>query len=53
MSSRPEAGSPCAHLHGFAAEPLLGGSRLPCGQLASRVQSRQKQRLGDIRVKLQ
>lgn len=53
MKRRPEADSLCSHLHGFAAEPLLGGSRLFCLQLVGKVQSRQKNRLGDIPVRVQ
>jgi hypothetical protein len=53
MSRRPEAGLPSLHLQDFAGEPLLGGSCLPCRPLVGCLQSRQKQRLGDIRVKLQ
>ena len=37
----------------FAAGPLVGGARAPCGQLVGKVQSKQKKRLGDIPVRVQ
>jgi hypothetical protein len=34
-------------------EPLLGRSRLSCGELVGSIKSKQKNRLGDIPVKVQ
>jgi len=51
-----KADSRSSHLHGEAEEPLLGRSRLSCGELVERVgsiKSKQKNRLGGIAVKVQ
>ncbi|GAC1622754.1 MAG: hypothetical protein NVS9B10_07070 [Nevskia sp.] len=53
MSTQAKADSRGSHLHGAAVEPLLRRSRLSCGPLVGGVQSKQRNRLGDIPVKVQ
>jgi len=51
--TKAKADSRGSHLHGEAVEPLLGRSRLSCGQLVGSILSQQKNPLGDIPVKVQ